>query len=53
LPIIAGVVLTLAAIANFFLIPHPIWFIIIGLIVFIPSVLIGHKFHKINKNEQQ
>ena len=52
LPIIAGVVLTLSAIANFYLIPHPTWFIVVGLLVFIPSVLIGHKFYKINHNGQ-
>lgn len=50
LPTIAGVLLTLSAVANFFTFPHPIWFIIIGLIVFIPSTLFGHKLYKINTN---
>ena len=33
LPIIAGIILTLSAVANFFSLPHPTWFIVIGLIV--------------------
>lgn len=50
LPIIAGSILTLSAVANFFTLPHPTWFIILGLIVFIPSTLLGHKFYKIQTN---
>jgi len=46
LPIIAGGVLTLSAIANFFLLPHPSWFVIIGLLVFIPSAYFGHSIFK-------
>jgi hypothetical protein len=46
LPIFAGCILTLSAIANFLLIPHPTWFIVIGLIVFIPSTILGHKLYK-------
>lgn len=42
LPIIAGIVLTLSAVANFTLLPHPTWFIIVGLLVFIPCTLLGH-----------
>lgn len=52
LPIIAGIILTLSAVVNFFSLPHPIWFIVFGLIVFIPSTLFGHKFYKINANGQ-
>lgn len=50
LPIIAGVILTLSAVANFFSLPHPTWFIVVSLIVFIPSTLFGHKIFKINEN---
>ena len=50
LPIIAGSILTLSAIANFFSLPHPTWFIIVGLIIFIPSTLLGHKFYKLKTN---
>ncbi len=50
LPIIAGIILTLSAIANFFSLPHPTWFIIVGLIIFIPSTLLGHKFYKLKTN---
>lgn len=46
LPIIAGIVLTLSAVANFFSLPHPTWFIVVGLLVFIPSTLLGHKIVK-------
>jgi hypothetical protein len=47
LPITAGIILTLSAVANFFSLPHPTWFIIVGLMVFIPSTLLGHKLFKI------
>lgn len=50
LPIIAGIILTLSAIANFFSLPHPMWFIIIGLIIFIPSTLVGHQSYKLKTN---
>lgn len=53
LPIIAGIILTLSAVANFFSFPHPTWFIVVGLIVFIPSTLIGHKLYKVKANGQQ
>ncbi len=51
LPIIAGVVLTLSAVANFILLPHPVWFIVVGLLVFIPIVLLGHKLKIKNEYE--
>lgn len=53
LPIIAGIILTLSAVANFFSLPHPTWFIVVGLMVFIPSTLLGHKLFKIKANGQQ
>lgn len=53
LPIIAGGILTLSAIANFFSLPHPTWFIIVGLLIFIPSTILGHKLYKMNTNEQR
>ena len=52
LPIIAGCILTLSAIANFFSLPHPTWFIIVGLLIFVPITLLGHKLYKINPNGQ-
>lgn len=51
LPIIAGIILTLSAVANFVSIPHPTWFIIVGLIIFIPSVLLGRYLYKIKSND--
>lgn len=52
LPLIAGFILTLSAVANFFSLPHPTWFIVVGLIVFIPSTLLGYKLYKRNTNGQ-
>ena len=46
LPIIGGIILTLSAVTNFYLLPHPTWFIIIGLLVFIPSTLLGYALPK-------
>lgn len=50
LPIIAGCIFTLSAVANFFSLPHPTWFIVVGLLVFIPSTLLGHKIYKLDTN---
>ncbi len=47
LPLIAGSILTLSAIANFFSLPHPTWFIAVGLLIFIPCTLWGHKLSEI------
>lgn len=45
LPIVIGAILTLGAILNFVLLPgQPIWFMIVGLLIFIPVSVIGHKF---------
>ena len=45
LPIIIGVLLTLAMVANILMLPgQPIWFIIASLVVFIPVTLLGHRF---------
>jgi hypothetical protein len=53
LPIIAGIILTLSAVANFFSLPHPTWFIVVGLIVFIPSTLFGHKLYTVKTYGQK
>lgn len=50
LPIIAGSILTLSAVSNFMLIPHPTWFIVLALIIFIPVTLLGHSLYKLNSN---
>ena len=51
LPIITGSILTVAAIANLFMIPAPIWFVVINLLIYIPFVLLGHsKIIKRNDN---
>ncbi len=44
LPVIIGIILTLGMIVNIFLLPgQPISFIIIGLLMFIPVSLFGHR----------
>lgn len=43
LPIVAGGVLTLAAIVVFVMLPHPTWYVIVGLLVFIPFSLFAHR----------
>jgi len=44
LPIVVGALMTVGAIVNFVMLPHPTWFIIVGLLVFIPLSLFGHRF---------
>ncbi len=45
LPIIIGVLLMLAMVANILMLPgQPIWFVIASLVVFIPVTLLGHRF---------
>ena len=45
LPIIIGVLLTLAMVSNILMLPgQPLWFIIASLVVFIPLSLLGHRF---------
>jgi hypothetical protein len=44
LPIVVGALMTLGAILNFIVLPHPTWFVIVGLLVFIPSSLVAHRF---------
>jgi hypothetical protein len=40
--IIASAVLTLSAIANFYALPHPLWMMIVGTIIFFPAVFLGY-----------
>ena len=42
LPFIAGSILTIAAIINLATIPHPIWFMIINLLLYIPLTITGN-----------
>ncbi len=46
LPLIVGITLTIAAIVNFATLPHPTWFVILGLLIFIPVTLLGHRAAK-------
>jgi len=39
---ISGLFLTTAGIVDIFMLPHPLWFTIIGIVVFIPMTLIGY-----------
>lgn len=40
--VIAATVLTLSAITNFYSLPHPLWMMIVGTIIFFPAVFLGH-----------
>jgi hypothetical protein len=42
LPLIAGILFTVGAIINLVSIPHPIWFSVVNLLIYIPLVLAGH-----------
>ncbi|MFO0781191.1 MAG: hypothetical protein U0519_04930 [Candidatus Gracilibacteria bacterium] len=43
LAITLGIILTLLGIANSLMLEHPIWFNVIGLPLFIPCSILGHK----------
>ncbi|MFM9903534.1 MAG: hypothetical protein ACKVQJ_03055 [Pyrinomonadaceae bacterium] len=44
LPVIVGTILTLGMIGNIYMLPgQPIWFIVIGLLMFVPVTLFGHR----------
>lgn len=42
-PVIIGVVLTLAWVANISMVPHPIWLTVVGFFCYIPFTILGHK----------
>jgi hypothetical protein len=45
LPVVIGIILTLGGILNFVSFPgQPIWFVMVGVLIFIPMSLIGHRF---------
>ena len=52
LPLIAGSILTLSGVLNFVLLPHPTWFIIAGMLIFIPATLIGYYLFNGTQNNQ-
>jgi hypothetical protein len=39
---IAGLFLMTAGIVDIFMLPHPLWFTITGIVIFIPLTLLGH-----------
>lgn len=43
LAIFIGIVLTILGTANVFMLEHPVWFTVIGLPLFIPGCIAGHK----------
>lgn len=51
-PAIIGALLTAAAIFNFVMLPQAIWFIVLGLITFVPAVFAGWKFAQRFTSEQ-
>ncbi|MBK7934875.1 MAG: hypothetical protein IPK01_15670 [Acidobacteria bacterium] len=47
LPIVIGAFLTLGMVANLFMLPgQPLWFAVLGLLIFIPTSLLGHRVAK-------
>ncbi len=48
-PIIIGIILESATIFNFILLPHPTWFIVVSLLILIPSVFVGHNLAKTDR----
>lgn len=38
---VIGVLLTIGAIANFVMLPHPVWVVIVGLGLFLPMAVLG------------
>lgn len=46
LPLIVGGALTLAWLMNIWTIPHPIWMVVLGFLLYIPFTLIGHRMAK-------
>lgn len=45
LSVIVGALLMLGMVANILMLPgQPLWFIVAGLVIFIPVTLIGHRF---------
>lgn len=45
MPLLIGVILTVLGVVNFVMLPgQPVWFIILALLIFIPSALFGNKF---------
>jgi hypothetical protein len=40
-PIIIGVLLLSAGVTNLVMIPHPVWFALVDILVFIPAALLG------------
>lgn len=51
LPLVAGGILTASGVANIFSLPQPMWFTVIGLLLFLPSVYLG--FRTLGKNGLQ
>jgi hypothetical protein len=45
---LAGLFLMAAGIVDIFLLPHPLWFIVTGVLIFIPVTLAGHTLVKRN-----
>jgi hypothetical protein len=48
---ITDIILTLCGVMNFLMIPHPLWFVIVGMLIFIPLTLAGYFVAK-NKNSK-
>jgi len=45
-PLIIGILLTAGSVGNFIMLEHPIWVMVIGVLVFIPMTVAGYKAAK-------
>ncbi len=43
LAVICGVILLAGAVVNLFMIPHPVWFMVVNVLTIIPAALLGSK----------
>ncbi len=44
LPLIVSVLLALGGVMNFMFLPHPVWVIVLGMLIFFTMPTLGHKF---------
>lgn len=51
LPWAAGLALTASGAVNAFSLPHPVWFVVAGLLLFVPAVFAGYAFSKPKPHE--
>ena len=46
---VVGLILTAAGISNLMVMPHPAWFLFLGLLIFMPAALVGAGLAPVNR----